>query len=41
LEIAVAADRLDEEGKRIALTVIRGLESQHPLGVSKSTTTAT
>jgi transcriptional regulator with XRE-family HTH domain len=41
LEIAVAADRLDEEGKRIALTVIRGLESQRPSGVSKFTTTAT
>jgi transcriptional regulator with XRE-family HTH domain len=41
LEIAVAADRLEEEGKRIALTVIRGLESQHPLGVSRSTTTVT
>lgn len=32
LEIAIAADKLDDEGKRIALTVLKGLESQHPLG---------
>jgi transcriptional regulator with XRE-family HTH domain len=37
LEIAIAADKLDEEGKRLALTVLKGLESQHPLGDSKST----
>jgi hypothetical protein len=37
LEIAVAADKLDAEGKRIILTVIKGLESQHSLGDSKST----
>jgi transcriptional regulator with XRE-family HTH domain len=32
MEIAMAADKLNEEGKRIALTVLKGLESQHPLG---------
>jgi transcriptional regulator with XRE-family HTH domain len=37
LEIAVAADKLDTEGKRIVLTVIKGLESQHPLEGSQST----
>jgi transcriptional regulator with XRE-family HTH domain len=37
LEIAIAADKLDEEGKRIALTVLKGLESQHPLGNLQST----
>jgi hypothetical protein len=37
MEIAVAADKLDAEGKRIALTVIKGLETQHPLGNSGST----
>jgi transcriptional regulator with XRE-family HTH domain len=37
LEIAVAADGLDEEGKRIALTVVKSLKSVHPLENSKST----
>jgi transcriptional regulator with XRE-family HTH domain len=37
LEIAIAADKLDDEGKRIALTVLKGLESQYPLGNSQST----
>jgi transcriptional regulator with XRE-family HTH domain len=36
MEIAAAADKLDAEGKRIALTVIRGLESQRPLESSGS-----
>jgi transcriptional regulator with XRE-family HTH domain len=40
LEVAVAADRLNEEGKRIALTVLRGLESQHPLETSALSKTA-
>jgi hypothetical protein len=31
LEIAAAADRLNNEGKRIALIVIKGLASQYPL----------
>jgi transcriptional regulator with XRE-family HTH domain len=30
LEIALVADRLSDEGKRIALSVIKGLESQYP-----------
>jgi hypothetical protein len=37
LEIALVVDRLDDEGKRIALTVIKGLETQRPLGNSQST----
>jgi hypothetical protein len=37
MEIAIAADKLDEDGKRIALTVLKGLESQHPLGNLQST----
>jgi transcriptional regulator with XRE-family HTH domain len=37
LEIAVAADKLDAEGKRIVMEVIKGLEVIHPLGDSKST----
>jgi transcriptional regulator with XRE-family HTH domain len=36
LEIAVAADKLDNMGKNIALTVIKGLESQYPLDDSES-----
>jgi transcriptional regulator with XRE-family HTH domain len=36
LKIAVAADKLDDEGKRIALAVIKGLESQYPLENSRS-----
>jgi hypothetical protein len=36
MEIAVAADKLDAEGKRIAMTVIKGLETQHPLEGSGS-----
>jgi hypothetical protein len=36
LEIAVAAEKLDAEGKRIAMTVIKGLETQLPLEGSKS-----
>jgi transcriptional regulator with XRE-family HTH domain len=37
LELALIAERLDEEGQRIALTLMRGLETQHPLEVSRST----
>jgi transcriptional regulator with XRE-family HTH domain len=37
LELALIAERLDEEGKRIALTMMRGLETQRPLGDSGST----
>jgi transcriptional regulator with XRE-family HTH domain len=40
LEVAVASDKLDDEGKRIALTVVKGLESQYPLGNSRSINTA-
>jgi transcriptional regulator with XRE-family HTH domain len=40
LEIAVAADKLDEEGKRIALSVVKGLETQYPLENSSSSQTA-
>jgi hypothetical protein len=36
LEVAAAADRLDDEGKRVALMVIKGLESQRPLDASNS-----
>jgi transcriptional regulator with XRE-family HTH domain len=40
LEIAAAADKLDDEGKRIALTVVKSLESQHPLENSRFIDTA-
>jgi transcriptional regulator with XRE-family HTH domain len=40
MEIAIAADRLDAEGKRIAMTVIKGLETQRPLEGSISTVEA-
>jgi transcriptional regulator with XRE-family HTH domain len=36
LEIAVAADRLNSEGKQIILKIIKGLESQYPLGSLRS-----
>jgi transcriptional regulator with XRE-family HTH domain len=41
LEIALAADKLNNEGKRIALTVIKGLGSQYPLDNSRSMNMAT
>jgi transcriptional regulator with XRE-family HTH domain len=41
LEIARAADRLNDEGKRAALAVVEGLQKAYPLGASKSTGTAT
>jgi hypothetical protein len=41
LEIAMAADNLNSEGKRAALAAVRGLEDAYPLGASKSTGTAT
>jgi transcriptional regulator with XRE-family HTH domain len=40
LEVAVATDKLSEEGIRIALSVIKGLETQYPLGGSQSLDTA-
>jgi hypothetical protein len=40
LEIARAAEKLDDTGKQSALEVIIGLELTHPLGRSKSTHTA-
>jgi transcriptional regulator with XRE-family HTH domain len=36
MEIAIAADKLDAEGKRVALTVVRSLKSEHPLEDSES-----
>jgi transcriptional regulator with XRE-family HTH domain len=41
IEIARAADRLSPEGRNAALKVVRGMESEYPLGTSKSTSTAT
>lgn len=39
LEIARAAEKLDDIGKQAALEVVIGLELSHPLGRSKSTGT--
>jgi transcriptional regulator with XRE-family HTH domain len=36
VEIAMAADKLDAEGKRIVLTIARSLKSEHPLEDSES-----
>jgi hypothetical protein len=31
LEVAVRVDKLNDEGKKIALSVVKGLETQFPL----------
>jgi hypothetical protein len=42
LKIAIAADRLDETGKREALNLVQSLEKLHPLaGAGASSRTAT
>ncbi|GHV87472.1 hypothetical protein AGMMS50255_7680 [Spirochaetia bacterium] len=36
LEVAVEVDKLNGEGKKVALSVVKGLETQFPLGNSGS-----
>ncbi|GHV78826.1 hypothetical protein AGMMS49944_06170 [Spirochaetia bacterium] len=41
LDVAVQVDKLNNEGKKVALAVVKGLETQFPLGNSVSINTAT